>query len=176
MFTRSPLYPEFSIFVDGLLMVQYDLHRLNVLLVDGVKQSVPGLNLELYQQLDHFKIFIVYGHQQGSSAERVDAVDINQFSGMFQHSVNIRQRIRIKTNKIFPIENQGYLRVEATSPRSTARRNFFSSRDRAPEPREFWGRPVILSEQSASDWNIKTSQQFIKRERERERLVPCAIS
>ena len=76
MFTRSTLYPEFSIFVDGLLMVQDDLHRLNVLLVDGVKQSVPGLNLELYQQLDHFKIFIVYGHQQGSSTEGVNTLDI----------------------------------------------------------------------------------------------------
>ena len=47
MFTRSSLYPELSIFVDGLLVVQQNLHRLNVLLVDGVEERVLRLHFKL---------------------------------------------------------------------------------------------------------------------------------
>ena len=71
------------------------LHRLDVLLVDGVQQRVLRLHLELQQQLDHLQVLVVDGHEQrgpgqpirdqycdtltnhSSPAQRVHAVDVD---------------------------------------------------------------------------------------------------
>ena len=44
------------------------------------------------------------------------------------------------------VHQQSYLLVEATSPLSTASRNFFSSKDRTPEPMELVGLPFLPSD------------------------------
>lgn len=69
-------------------------------------------------------------------------------SGLEVNKLNIV--LATKCIKIFSDVLIDNLLVEATSPRSTARRNFFSSKDKTPEPIELGGRPLIGSQEPSS--------------------------
>ena len=66
------------------------------------------------------------------------------------NKLNTGLRHKLCAIKIFSDVLIDNLLVEATSPRSTARRNFFSSKDKTPEPIELGGRPLIGSQEPSS--------------------------
>ena len=65
-------------------------------------------------------------------------------------NTGLRHKLCGSSIKIFSDVLIDNLLVEATSPRSTARRNFFSSKDKTPEPIELGGRPLIGSQEPSS--------------------------
>ena len=88
--------PQLSLLVDGLLVIKQHLHRLDVLLVDGVKEGVLCLDLVLEQQLDHLEILIVDAHEERCPAQGVDAIDIDAISRALQHPEHLQSFPRTK--------------------------------------------------------------------------------
>ena len=77
--------------MDGLFMVQEDLHSLNKLFVDGVEEGVLGLDLVLQQHLHHLKVLVVDGHKERRPAQRVDTIDVDGsiLPTVLEHAENI---------------------------------------------------------------------------------------
>ena len=77
--------------MDGLFVVQEDLHSLNKLFVDGVKEGVLGLDLVLQQHLHHLKVLVVDGHKERRPAQRVDTIDVDGsiLPTVLEHAENI---------------------------------------------------------------------------------------
>ena len=59
-----------------LLVLQQQLHPLDVLLVDGEQQRVPGLDAGLQQDLDQLRVLVDDGDGECGPAERVSAVNV----------------------------------------------------------------------------------------------------
>ena len=77
MYIKSISHPRLAFNVNGLFVVKEDLDRLDKLLVDGVQESVLGLDLVLQQHLHHLEVLVVDGHEERRPAQRVHAVDID---------------------------------------------------------------------------------------------------
>lgn len=84
-----------AIFVDQLLVLQQQFDGLDEFGIDGLQQSVFGLDAHDDQQLDHFEVFAVDGDGQRTAAERIDAVDVDVLVPMsaLQNSVGEGSRI-----------------------------------------------------------------------------------
>ena len=63
--------------MDCFLVVQQNLNSLNKLLVNGVKEGVLGLHFVLQEDLHHLQVLVVDGHEEGSTTERVDTVNVD---------------------------------------------------------------------------------------------------
>ena len=88
--------PQLALLVDCLLVVEQHLHRLDVLLVNGVQEGVLGLDLVLEQQLDHLEVLVVDAHEERRPAQGVDAVDIDAISRALQHPEHVQSFPRTK--------------------------------------------------------------------------------
>ena len=63
--------------MDAFFMVKKNLNSLNKLLVDGMEQSILGLDLVLQQQLHHLQVLVVDGHEERRPAKRINTIDVN---------------------------------------------------------------------------------------------------
>ena len=95
-------YVRFAFAVDSFFVIEQVLDGFDILFRDSVEESVFGLDSVLDEQFDHFQVFVVDGHEQAGTTQRIHAVDVDvaRVPRFLQHPINGNETIESYNNQV----------------------------------------------------------------------------